>query len=73
MQIEIVHRADAQDAITRKRFANTIHERTASQAEIICHRFPGIDGLGLAECFQVIAAAEVLEVRICDDEVGREH
>lgn len=40
---------------------------------MISHHFPRADGAGLAEGLEVLFAAYVLQVRVCDDEVGCKH
>lgn len=73
VQIEIVDGADAQDTLSRHARANTVHERAASLAEVVGHGVARLDGARLAPGREVIAAAQVLQVRIIDGEVGCEH
>ena len=73
VQMEIVHGADAQDALSRPARADAVHERAARGAEVIGHGVARGDGTGLAKGLQVFAAAQVPEVSVRDGEVGREH
>jgi hypothetical protein len=73
MQMEIVHGADAQDAEARERRADAVHERAARRAEVVGHGAARADCARLAEGREVLAAAQVLQVRVGDGEVGREH
>ncbi|KAF7966236.1 hypothetical protein HWV62_39459 [Athelia sp. TMB] len=73
VQIEIVDGADAQDTLSRHARAHTVHERAASLAEVVGHGVARLDGARLAPGREVIAAAQVLQVRIVDGEVGCEH
>ena len=72
-QMEIIYGADAQNTLTRKPRAYAVHERAARGAEVVGHAIAGGDGAGLAEGFQVVAAAQMLQVRVGDGEVGCEH
>lgn len=77
VQGEIVHGADAQDAHAGESGADAIHERAARGTEVVGHgmvRVDGVRGNGarLAKGRQVLAAAQVLQVGVGDDEVGRE-
>jgi hypothetical protein len=78
VQREIVHGAYAQDTHVRESRADAIHERAARGTEVVGHgvaRLDGVRGNGarLAESLQVFAAAQVLQVRVGDGEVGCEH
>lgn len=73
MQTEIVHGANAQNALSRHSRADTIHERAARGTEVVGHGIAGADGARLAEGLQVVAAAQVREVGVGDGEVGCEH
>ena len=73
MQIKIIHRPNAQYTRSRKSGPDTIHEGTARGAKVIRHIAARSDGLRLAPGFEVVAAAEVFEVGVGDDEVGGEH
>lgn len=71
--MEIVNGADAQDAPPRVAGADAVHERAARGTEVVGHGVARGDGTRLAEGLQVVLAAEVLEVRVGDGEVGCEH
>ena len=73
VQMEIVHGADAQDALARPARADAVHERAARGAEVVGHGVARGDGARLAKGLQVFAAAQVPEVGVGDGEVGREH
>ena len=73
MQIEIVHGADAQDAVAPEGRADAVHERAARGAEVIGHGVARGDGARLAERFEVVAPAQVRQVSVGDGEVGGEH
>ena len=73
VQMEIVHGTNAQNARSRERRADAVHERPAGGAEIVGHVLTRSDRARLAEGGQLVPAAEVLQVRIGDDKVGREH
>ncbi len=68
MQIEIVHRADAQETDLREPLPNTIHERAARRAEIVGHGPARGDGARLAVSSQIFAAPDVGEMRVEDAE-----
>lgn len=70
--MEIVHGADAQDTLARERCADAVHERAARGTEVVGHGVARGDGARLAEGRQVVAAAQVLQVRVGDGEVGCE-
>lgn len=70
--MEIVHGADAQDTLVRERRADAVHERAARGTEVVGHGVARGDGARLAEGRQVVAAAQVLQVRVGDGEVGCE-
>ena len=71
--MEIVHGANAQDALPRRARTDTVHERAARGAKVIRHGIARGDGPRLTEGFQIVAAAQVPEVGVRDGEVGREH
>ncbi len=73
VQIEIVNGADAQDALPGRTRADAVHEGAARGAEEIGHVVAGAYGTLLAPCLEGVAAAQVLEVRVGDGEVGCEH
>lgn len=78
MQREIVHAAYAQDTRAWESPADAIHERAASGTEVVGHGVilaRGIDenSARLTEGLQVVAAAQVLQVRVIDGEVGCVH
>lgn len=73
VQMEVVYGADAQDTLPRETRADAVHERAARGAEVIGHGVAGADGAVLAERLEVVAAAQVLQVRVGDGEVGCEH
>ena len=73
MQMEIVYGANARDALLWVNRADTVHERTTRRTEIVGHGVARGDGARLAEGLQVVLAAYVLQMRVGDDEVGREH
>jgi hypothetical protein len=72
-QIEIIYGTDAQNALARGTRADAVHERTARGTEVVSHGVARGDGAALTVGFQVVAATEVLEVRVLDGEVGGEH
>ena len=69
MQMETVHRANAQDTLSREPLTDTIHERAAGGAEIVGHQLARSDGARLAVSDQVFATADVGEMRVSDGEV----
>lgn len=71
--MEIVHGANAQNAHTGEARTDAVHERAARGTEMVGHGVAGGDGARLAEGFQIVAAADVLEVSGGDGEVGGEH
>ena len=71
MEMEIVDGAEPQD--TRAGDADAIHERAAGGAEIVGHHPARGGGVRLAVSGQVLAAADVREVRVEDGEVGGKH
>lgn len=73
VQVEIVHGTNAQNARPREPRADAVHEGPARGAEIVGHVLTRSDRARLAKCGQLVAAAEVLQVRIGDDKVGCEH
>lgn len=73
MQIEIVHRANPQNTLSRKLGADAVHERAARAAEVIGHLVPGRDGVRLSEAGQIVPATLVFQVCVVDGEVGCEH
>ena len=73
MQIEIVNGANTQDTTPWGIRADTVHERATCGTEIVGHGVARGDGAALAEGLQVVLATQVLQVRIGNDEVGREH
>jgi hypothetical protein len=73
VQVEVVYGADAHDAHAWKTRADAPHECAARGAEVVGHGVAGRDGLRLAIRGQVVATANILEIFILEDEVGREH
>lgn len=73
MQVEVVDGADAQDALAREGRTDAVHERAACHAEVVGHEVAPADGARLTESLQVLAAANVPQVRVRDGEVGSEH
>ncbi len=73
MQVKIVHGADVQDTLPRETGAAAVHERAARGTEAVSHSITRGDGVRLDEGLQVIAAAQVLQVRIGDGKVECEH
>ena len=73
VETEIVNCADTQDTTPWGIRAHAIHERATCGTEIVSHSVARGDGAVLAECLQIVLATQVLQVRIEDDEVGREH
>ena len=73
VQVEIVHGADAQNTCPWEPRADTIHEGAAGRTEIVGHGIVQADGVVLAKGFEVVAAADVLQIVVVDDEVGCEH
>jgi hypothetical protein len=74
LQVEVVHRANPQDALPGEARADAVHERAARRAEVIGHGVADCaDGLLLAEDSHVLAPAEVLQVRVLDGEIRGEH
>jgi hypothetical protein len=72
-KVEVVDGADAQDAHAGESSADTIHQRATRPAKVIGHLLARCDRARLAEGLEVVAAAEVLQVRVGDGEVGGEH
>lgn len=73
VQMEIINGANAQDTRARERRTDAVHEGAAGGAEVVGHGFAGGRGALLAEGLEVVAAAQVLQVRVGDGEVGCEH
>ena len=73
MQVEIINRADAQDAYPREPRPNSIHEGTACGTEVVGHGVVQADRMILAKSFEIVATAKVLQISVGDDEIGREH
>lgn len=73
MQIEIIHRADTRDIPAGKARADAVHERAARGTEVVGHGVTRGDGVRLAISLQVVAASQMFQVRVGDDEVGCEH
>lgn len=73
VQMEIVHGADAQDTLPQESRADAVHERAARGTEVVGHGVARADGARLAEGLQVVAPAQVPQVRVGDGEVGCEH
>ena len=73
VQMEVVYGADAQDTLPRAAGADAVHERAARGAKVVGHGVARGDGARLAKGLKVVAAAQVLEVRVGDGEVGCEH
>lgn len=71
--MKIVHGANAQDTLIGESRADAVQERAARGTEIIGHVVARGDRVRLAEGFQIVAAADVLEVRVGDGKVGCEH
>jgi len=76
MQREIVHAAYPQDTHARKSRADPIHERAARGTEVVGHGIVLARGfyknsVRLTKGLQVVATAQVLQVRVVDGEVGR--
>ncbi|KAL9035609.1 MAG: hypothetical protein Q9214_006499 [Letrouitia sp. 1 TL-2023] len=73
VEMEIIHGANAQDALPRKGRADAIHERAARGTEIIGHGVARGDRARLAEGLQIVTATQVLQVRVGHGEIGCEH
>jgi sugar phosphate isomerase/epimerase len=78
VQREIVHAAYAQDTHARESRADAIHERAARGTEVVGHGVVLARGFyensaRLTEGLQVVAAAQVLQVRVVNGEVGCVH
>ena len=73
MEIEVVDGADAQDTVPWGTRADAVHEGAARGTEEIGHVVARADGALLAPGLEVVAAAQVLQVRVGDGEVGCEH
>lgn len=73
VQIEIVHRANAQYAPSRERLADAVHERAAGGAEVVGHALARRNSVRLGEGLHVVAAADMGEMRVSDSEIGGEH
>ena len=71
--MKIVHGANAQNALIGESRADAVQKRTARGTEIVGHVVARGDTARLAEGFQIVAAADVLEVRVRDGKVGCEH
>lgn len=73
MQTEIVHGANTHDAHPGESLPDAVHERATRRAKVVGHLVSRGDGLRLSERLEVLAAAQILQVRVGDREVGREH
>ena len=73
MEIEVVHGADAQNTRSRETRADAVHECAAGGAEVVGHGVTRSRGARLAIGSQLVAATEVLEMRVAHDEVGGKH
>ena len=73
MQMKIVHGANAQNTLLRESRANAVQERAARGTEGVGHLVARGDRARLAEGGQVGAAAQVLQVRVGNGKIGREH
>ena len=71
--MEIIYGTDAENTRPRESRADAIHEGAARGTEVVGHGVAGADGAVLAEGLEVVAAAQVLQVRVGDGEVGCEH
>lgn len=71
--MKVVDGADARDALPRKAGANAVHERAAVGAEVVRHGVSRRHGTRLAEGFERRRPAQVLQVRVLNDEIRREH
>lgn len=73
--MEIIHSTDTQDTMSWEGRADTVHERAACGAEVVCHRTAVIrrDGGRLFEFFEVLLSTQVPQVGILNDNVGCEH
>lgn len=74
MQREVVHTAYAQDTHAGESRADTIHERAARITKVVGHgvtlaRLLDENGFRLTPGFEVLLAAQVLQVRVVDGEV----
>jgi len=57
----------------RESRADAVHERAARGTEVVGHGVVRDDDARLTEGVQVVAAAQLLQVRVGDGEVGCEH
>jgi len=78
VQREIVHATYTQDTHARESRADAIHERTARGTEVVGHGVVLARGFyenstRLTKGLQVVAAAQVLQVRVVHGEVGCVH
>ena len=73
MQLKIIHGTDAENTRPRESRADAVHEGAARGAEVVGHGVAGADGAVLAEGLEVVAAAQVSQVRVGNGEVGCEH
>ncbi|CAK5266600.1 unnamed protein product, partial [Mycena citricolor] len=74
VQAKVIHRPDPQDAVPRPRRPDAVHQRPARRAEVVRHRVAlARHGAALRVRREVLAAADVRQVRVRDGEVGREH
>jgi len=70
VQMEIIHRANSQDAHPRIPRADTIHQRPTSGTEVIGHGVSRGDRLGLGKRCHVLFSSDVFDVLIVDDELN---
>ena len=60
MQVEIIYSSDAQNALSWKGCADTIHERAADITEVVCHGMTRGDGALHAERLEVVTPSHML-------------
>jgi hypothetical protein len=73
MQIKIIYDADTKDTDPWISRGNPVHQGAARRAEVVCHGVAGSDGTRLAVGREVVAAAQVGQVRVGNEKVGRKH
>jgi hypothetical protein len=69
-QSEVINGASAQDCHPREASAAAVHKSPARLAKVVRHARVGSDCFGLAEGGEVTFTAGVLEMRVCNGDVG---
>ena len=73
VQVEVINRPDPHDELSSETAADSVHQRSARGAEIVCHSVAGIARLVLSELGELLLAPNVFDGSFIDDEVRSEH